>query len=74
MSDIEFDEDGFSLIHHCVAAEKELLMSIEKYIVGNSDYLECETKDSLSRTPLLLAVERNKPKSVDKLLELGKYF
>nr|CAB3221648.1 ankyrin and armadillo repeat-containing protein-like [Phallusia mammillata] len=71
MSDIEYDEDGWTAIHHCVAAEKELLMSIEKFVTTNEEYLEVETKDSFQRTPFLLAVERNKTKSVEKLIDLG---
>ena len=72
MTDIEFDEDGWSAVHHCVAAEKELLMSIEKFVMTNEEYLECETKDKYQRTPFLLAVERNKTKSMEKLIELGR--
>ena len=70
--DIEFDDNGWAAIHHAIAAEKELLMSIEKYVASNEEYLEVETKDELQRTPLLLAVERNKLKSVEKLIELGR--
>nr|XP_009858879.1 ankyrin and armadillo repeat-containing protein-like [Ciona intestinalis]XP_026690678.1 ankyrin and armadillo repeat-containing protein-like [Ciona intestinalis] len=71
MTDIEFDDEGWSAIHHCVAAEKELLMSIEKFVTSNEEFLECETKDRFHRTPLLLAVAKDKTKSVEKLLELG---
>ena len=69
--DIEFDDDGWTAIHHCVAADRELLMSIEKYVTANEGYLEVETKDKFMRTPLLLAVEKNKTKSVEKLIQLG---
>ncbi|XP_076820559.1 uncharacterized protein LOC143465919 [Clavelina lepadiformis] len=69
--DIEFDDDGWTAIHHCVAADRELLMSIEKYVTTNEEYLEVETKDKFMRTPLLLAVEKNKTKSVEKLIQLG---
>lgn len=69
--DIEVDEDGWAAIHHCVAAEKELLMSIEKFINMNADTLEFETQDRDRRTPLLLATHCNKKKSVEKLLDLG---
>ena len=70
--DIEYDDDGWTAIHHCVAAETELLISIEKYITSNEEYLEVETKDEFQRTPLLLAVEKNKSKSVKKLIEYGR--
>jgi len=70
--EIEYDDEGWTAIHHCVAAETELLMSIEKFINSNEEYIEVETKNDLQQTPLLLAVERNKLKSVKKLLEFGK--
>ena len=70
--EIEYDDMGWTAIHHCVAAETELLMSIEKYINMNDEFLEVETKDDFQRTPFLLAVEKNKLKSVKKLLDFGK--
>ncbi|XP_077975977.1 uncharacterized protein LOC144431964 [Styela clava] len=69
--EIEVDDTGWAAIHHCVAAEKELLMSIEKFVTMNPDNLEVETKDAFRRTPLLLAVHCNKKRSVEKLLDLG---
>lgn len=74
MTDIEFDENGWAAIHHCMSAEKELLKSIESYVTINAEYLELETRDELQMTPLLLAVRFSKKKSVDKLISLGKSF
>ena len=70
--EIEFDDSGWTAIHHCIAAEKELLMSIEKNVASNEEYLEVATKDEFEYTPLLLAVKKNKFKSVEKLISLGK--
>ena len=69
--EIDFDDMGWTAIHHCVAAETELLMSIEKFISSNDEYLEVETQDDDQLTPLLLAVERNKARSVKMLLDFG---
>lgn len=70
--DVDFDDDGWTVMHHCIAAEKELLMSIEKYVSLNEEFLEVETKYDFQYTPLLMAAEKNKLKSVQTLISLGK--
>ena len=51
----EFDDNGWAVIHHMVAAEKPLLNQVRIFCDADKNLLDLQTRDQYKYTPLLLA-------------------
>lgn len=50
----EFDDNGWAVIHHMVAAEKPLLNQVRIFCDADKNLLDLQTRDQYKYTPLLL--------------------
>ena len=51
----EFDDNGWAVIHHMVAADKPLLNQVRIFCDADKNLLDLQTRDQYKYTPLLLA-------------------
>jgi ankyrin repeat protein len=65
----EFDAHGWNQIHR--AAHGGFILEVNFNLSENKDLLELETKDDKLMTPFLCAVDGNRKKAVEYLLENG---
>jgi len=68
---MEFDDNGWAVIHHMVAADKPLLNQVRIFCDADKNLLSLQTRDQFKYTPLLLACHSGKADSVRCLIELG---
>ena len=57
---MEFDDNGWAVIHHMVAADKPLLNQVRIFCDADKNLLGLQTRDQFKYTPLLLACHSGK--------------
>ena len=65
---MEFDDNGWAVVHHMVAADKPLLNQVRIFCDADKNLLSLQTRDQFKYTPLLLACHHGKVSSPSEYL------